>query len=89
MNPEKDKKFIRRLGKKPDPGESRPIQIVFYNQNKKTEILRNCYKLTNCREWFNGISVLPDLTEQQRKDEVRLRKEVDKKNSELTEEESF
>ena len=53
----------------------------------KKRILSNTRKLANSK--FERVSIIPDLTPQQRKEEEEQRKEVDKLNSEPNHDESL
>ena len=53
----------------------------------KKRILSNTRKLANSK--FERVSIIPDLTPQQRKEEEEQHKEVDKLNSELNHDESL
>ena len=82
---------ILRLGKTKDPVKIRPIKLVFANQEKRLEILRNNKNLVlegdefaPCSAEFcedkagkhKHIYVSPDKTKQQREEEKKLREEL-------------
>ena len=80
-------KFIYRPGEIPESGRPRPVILSLMDESIKKRILSNTRKLANSK--FERVSIIPDLTPQQRKEEEEQRKEVDKLNSELTHDESL
>jgi hypothetical protein len=87
INPEKDIKFIRRLGEK-KVDSIRPLQVGFHNIDTKSEIMKKCRSLAD-NEFWDGVYLVPDLTLQQRKEEDNLIVEMHKRNSELSEEQAL
>lgn len=88
VNAETEVKFMYRIGEKEknDEAKPRPLLIGFKKPASAENILTNCKNLKNSD--FDSISVVPDLTQRQRKEEQQMREEVKKKNDERTEEDS-
>ena len=84
--PAEDIKFIYRPGDKVNPEWPRPVILSLKDPGARHYILAHSNKLANSN--FNQISIVPDLTPQQRNEEEGLRKEATKLNAELTEEEA-
>ena len=82
-----DIKFIYRPGELKESDRPRPVILSLIDEGMKKRILANTRKLANSR--FDRISIIPDLTPQQRKEEEDQRKEVSRLNLELDEEESL
>ena len=74
-------KFIYRPGDRTETGRPRPVIISLKDPGLRDYILDNTRKLANSS--FNSISIIPDLTQDQRKEEDKLRKIADKRNREL------
>ena len=73
-------RFCRRVGERgQDP---RPMVIGLYTEESKRNILERSRYLRNTR--YEAVSVVPDLTQSQRKGEQRLRTEAERRNQELT-----
>lgn len=83
QNTEKSIKFMRRLGDLTD--KPRPLLIGMQNEQSRAEILKCAWNLDRS----NNISIIPDLTARQRKEEEKMRKEVERKNKELSSEDSL
>ena len=81
-----DIKFCSRLGTKKDD-TSRPLLVGMKDPELRHQILSAAPKLADTD--MKNISVVPDLTARQRKEESNMRKEAEKRNEELTEEESL
>lgn len=83
INPEVDIKFSTRLGKiNESGGKPRPLLIGLTKAETRSEVLE---KIRAChRKPENFISIVPDLTVQQRKEEDDLRLEADKLNEKLS-----
>jgi len=79
----KDIKFCRRIGEKKE--EARPMIVGFNRESNKEDILDKVHELKNTN--FSDIGIVPDLTQEQRKDEVEMAKEADTRNGLRTEEE--
>ena len=79
-------KFIYRAGEKPDNGKPRPIILSLKNIAEKEAIMDSARNLANSN--FSHISIVPDLTQRQRKDEERLRKEAERRNAEMEKDEA-
>lgn len=83
-----DVKFCVRLGEKnTDASKPRPMLIGLKDEQVKTKILQNAKNLFNSQ--LKDVSIVPDLTNKQRKDEQRMRQEVEDRNKELSQEESL
>ena len=75
-------KFCRRVGEKgQDP---RPMVIGFNREHQKEDLLDRARDLRNTA--FNDVSVVPDLTQEQRKDEAEMVKETERRNQALNDE---
>ena len=74
-------KFIYRPGERTETGRPRPVIMSLKDPGLRDYILDNARKLANSS--FNSISIIPDLTQDQRKEEEKLRKTADKRNREL------
>ena len=73
-------RFCRRVGERgQDP---RPMVIGLYTEESKRNILERSRYLRNTR--YEAVSVVPDLTQSQRKGEQQLRTEAERRNQELT-----
>ena len=80
-------RFTARTGEKKQNTETpRPFLIGFKNPAKRCEVLDNLVNLKNSE--FQNISIVPDLTRRQREDDKSLREEAEKRNNELSEEDS-
>ena len=84
--PTEDIKFIYRPGDKVNLEWPRPVILSLKDPGARHYILAHSSKLANSK--FSQISVVPDLTPQQRNEEEGLRKEATKLNAELTEQEA-
>ena len=81
-----DIRFFTRTGELKDgQTKPRPMLIGFKNVQKRSKILDNLKKLARTK--YKTISIVPDLTAKQRLEDQNLRKEAEKKNEELDEEE--
>jgi hypothetical protein len=74
-------KFCRRVGEA--GGEDRPLVTGFWTEADRSKLLRNAKKLE--KTIFSDISVAPDLTKVQREEEKELKKEAEKRNAQMTE----
>ena len=89
VDPVKDIKFCHRAGEKPkDNSTVRPLIVGFKTTDKRNEVLT---KSRNLKESANhsAVSIVPDLTKRQRKEEENLRAEAEKKNQEMDSTESL
>lgn len=77
-------KFLYRAGERRETNRPRPIILALKDSGARQYVLANTRMLANSE--FSKISIIPDLTKQQRKEEDGLRKDMDKKNNELSEE---
>ena len=75
----------RRLGKK---GEAdRPLLLIFRTKVDRDRLLDRAPRLSrNSKEFYRNISIIPDLTQRQRKMEQDMFKEAEQRNLERTEE---
>ena len=78
-------KFIYRAGERKETDRPRPLIMCLYDPGARQYILANTRKLANSK--FTNVSIVPDLTHQQRKEEEELRKEADTLNNALDDEE--
>ena len=75
-------RFCRRVG---EWGQNpRPLVIGLYSEENRRHILEYSRYLQNTR--YEAVSVVPDLTQSQRRGEQRLREEAEGRNQELTKE---
>ena len=75
-------RFCRRVGERGI--NPRPLVIGLYSDENKRHILERSRYLRNTR--YEAVSVVPNLTQSQRRGEQRLRAEADRRNQELTNE---
>lgn len=89
INPKEDVKFCVRLGETRNDLETkpRPILIGFRNLDVRDNILQVSRNLSKTK--YKDVSIIPDLTKRQRQQETDMRKEVDKRNSDLSEEDAL
>jgi len=81
LSVEDDLEFCRRLGGRGDT--ARPLLCGFYTDWSKQTLLKFSKRLAETD--YSEVSVAPDLTKQQRKEEANLEAEATKRNGELTE----
>ena len=86
---EENIKFLKRLGKKDENNPTRPLLIGFKNSEEKEKVLGKAINLKNEEEPWCEVYISPDLTLQQRKEDERIRTQVDMKNAEMSEEEAL
>ena len=80
---DRDIKFTRRLGDKPNG--PRPLCIGFYSDNDRDRLLRRARDLEKTK--FKDVSICADLTWKQRAEESDMVKEAERRNEkELTDE---
>ena len=77
---EDDIKFCKRLG---DKGISRPLILGFFSESDRNKFLRKSKDLD--KTFFKEVNAAPDLTKRQREREQRLKREAEKRNEELSE----
>ena len=82
-----DIKFLYRPGERTEGGRPRPIILSLKDLGAREYILSNSRMLSGTD--FNHVSIVPDLTHQQRKEEEKLRKTAEKRNSEMTQDEAL
>ena len=75
-------KFIRRVGERRE--EPRPMVVGFWRESTKEEIIEKARELRNTN--FTEVGIVPDLTQEQRKEEEAMVGEVEKRNEKRTEE---
>jgi hypothetical protein len=80
---QQDIKFMRRLGEYSE--KPRPLLIGLHKEQSKKEILQKARNLNKA----DRISIVPDLTARQRKEDEELRKEVERRNNEMSASESL
>lgn len=76
-----DVKFCRRIGER--GREPRPLVVGFYSEQDKVKLLRKAKKLDKTQ--YKEISICQDLTRKQREEEDELRREAEKRNEGLSE----
>ena len=76
---EDDIKYMNRIGEKRQT--DRPLLVSFRKQEHRDSVLEHARFLKSSKK--ADISLIPDLTKRQRKEEDDLRKEMRKKNEEL------
>jgi hypothetical protein len=82
MTCDKVVRFCRRVGEK---GEGpRPLIVGFRREEHKEDVLEKARDLRNTP--FADVMIIPDLTQEQRKDEAEMVIEAERRNGELTEE---
>jgi hypothetical protein len=82
MNSQEAVKFCRRVGEK---GEGpRPLIVGFRREWQKEDVLENAKHLRNTP--FADTVIVPDLTQEQRKEEAEMISEAERRNQELTQE---
>jgi hypothetical protein len=75
-------RFVRRVGEK---GEGpRPLVVGLKKEWQREDLLEGARQLRDTQ--FADITIVPDLTKEQRKEEAAMNSEVAKRNAELTEE---
>jgi len=79
-----DIKFIKRLGDVDKSEDPRPILLGFKDVEKKKELIINSRGLKDNVD-YEEIYIAPDLTKQQRDEEIELGKEAMRRNAELDE----
>ncbi len=73
-----DLKFVKRLGEKSE--NPRPILLGLRNEDSKCLLLRNAKNLKDSVNYYD-INIVPDLTKQQRLEEVELGQEAARRNA--------
>ena len=82
-------RFVKRLGKvNAESSSPRPMLVGFKTPDHCTTVLNQASNLSDNDEPWKSIHIVRDLTKAQRKEERTLRETVEKRNEELTEEES-
>ena len=83
INMDKDIKFSVRPGKVSESSsEPRPLLVGFRSQAVRDNILDNARKLKHS-DLFSRVSLVPDLTNQQRQEDKELQQEADRLNRDL------
>ena len=76
-------KFCRRIGERGE--EPRPMIVGFLREHQKEDLLDKARELKNTP--FEEIGIMPDLTQEQRRDEGDMLKEAERRNGNLNAEE--
>ena len=76
-------KFCRRVGERGE--EPRPMLVGFHTKEDKNELMEKAKDLRKTE--FKEVTIVPDLTQQQRKEEMEMTKEAERRNMTRTEEE--
>ena len=76
--------MAKRLGKKTDGSNPRPLLITLSNDEKKKALFMNLKKLQTAPDKYQKISVRHDLTPKQQEEEKALREEAKKMEAELS-----
>lgn len=84
---EKDIKFYYRAGEKQEEDRARPLVVGFREPELRDRVLNNSRSLSS-HPTYKDLNMVADLTARQRKEEEDMRKEADKRNQEMTAEES-
>jgi hypothetical protein len=84
MTSEKAVRFCRRVGEKGNG--PRPLVVGFRREEQKEDILENAKKLRNTQ--FPEVMIIPDLTQEQRKEEADMVAEAERRNRDLTAEDA-
>ena len=64
---------VIRLGRKPEgEGKPRPLKVLMKNNEKKTQLFKNLWKLRDADAKFNCLRIQNDLTKKEREDEKKL-----------------
>ena len=84
-----DVKFAARIGKLTQAiaDKPRPLKISFRSQNVRENLFNNAKFLP--RSGYSHVSIVPDLTDQQREEDKNLFEEAERLNSQLDESENF
>jgi hypothetical protein len=78
ISAEHNVEFCRRVGERSE--NPRPLIVGFYTEWAKDTVLKNTKKLM--RSVFDKVSVVPDLTEHQRRAEKEMTSEAERRNRE-------
>jgi hypothetical protein len=82
FNCENGVKFCRRVGER---GEGpRPLIVGLKREWQKEDLLEKARELRNTT--FSDVAIIPDLTKEQRKEEAEMVDEMERRNSELSQE---
>jgi hypothetical protein len=82
MSSENAVKFCRRVGEK--GAGPRPMVVGLRREWQKEDLLESAKNLRGTQ--FADVSIIPDLTQEQRKEEAEMNSEVEKRNRELSQE---
>ena len=74
-------RFCRRIGER--GAEPRPLVVGFMRESHKEDLLEVARELINTA--FSEVGVVPDLTQEQRRDEAELNLTAEKRNAERSE----
>ena len=78
-------KFAKRLGQIKEDGSSRPLLVGFTTPEQCDMVLAKSPTLAEMEDELSEVNMVRDLTKLQRKEEMKLREEVLKKNGDLDE----
>ena len=83
---EEDVKFTARIGKLTESAATnpRPLKLSFRNLKIREDIFNKAKNLPKTK--FHALSIVPDLTDQQRQQDKELFAEAEKKNAKMSEE---
>jgi len=84
-----DIKFMARIGKKDEQGKkNRPLMVGFFSVAHRTALLNSARNLSYLQD-YDEISIVPDLTKEQREEEDNQRNEVKQLNNNMDKEEAL
>ena len=86
INFDKEVKFVKRAGERTDKSAPRPLLVGFRENKTKEDVMKSANLLANSK--YKHISIVPDLTKNQRKLETDMRKEAEKLTAEMDPEEA-
>ena len=79
-----DIKFCRRVGERGGE-EPRPMLVGFHRKEDRNELMEKAKELRHTD--FKEVTIVPDMTPHQRKEETEMAKEAERRNETRTEEE--
>jgi hypothetical protein len=82
LTSERAVRFCRRVGEK--GAGPRPLVVGFRREEQKEDVLENAKQLRSTQ--FSEVVIIPDLTQEQRKDEADMVNEAEMRNRDLSEE---
>ena len=86
----RDVKFMFRMGElsKNKTNDSRPLRVGFHDENIAERLRKDSWKLKDNRKIAYQVSITSDLTNKQRSDEEKMRKEAEEMNKNMSKEEA-